>query len=207
MRAKYPSTPHLPFSRSLGEGDFTLDNYEFYGKECIVTEKMDGENTTLYTDYMHARSVDSRFHPSRSWAAAFQGANGWKIPENVRVVAENMYAEHSIRYENLKSFLYGIAVIENGMFWDWDNSCAMFKELGIPSVPVLWRGIATEEALVDIAKSLDPETQEGFVVRSANSFSEKDFQSHVAKYVRPHHVQTTEHWTKHWKPNKMAENS
>ena len=77
MRAKYPSTPHLPFSRSRGEGDFKLFNYAFYGKECIVTEKMDGESTTFYRDYLHTCSIDSITHPSRSWASAFHGANLW----------------------------------------------------------------------------------------------------------------------------------
>lgn len=207
MRAKYPSTPHLPFSRSLSEGDFTLDHYEFYGKECVVTEKLDGENTTLYRDGMHARSMDSQFHPSRSWAAAFQGANGWKIPEDTRVIAENMYAEHSIRYEDLESFLYGIAVVKDDTFLAWDEAVLMFNELGMPNAPVLWRGIADKNTLVKIANEIDPETQEGFVVRSAGAFLVEEFQKNVAKYVRQHHVQTDDHWTRRWQPNKLASQS
>lgn len=205
MRTKYPSTPHLPFSRSRGEGDFELSDFAFYGRECIVTEKMDGENTTLYNDYIHARSIDSPTHPSRSWSRAFQGANGWKIPDGIRVTAENMYAEHSIRYENLESFLYGIAVIEDGMFWGWDDSVLMFEELGMPSVPVLWRGVATEDALSQIASGLDTSAQEGFVVRTADAFAEADFARNVAKWVRPHHVQTDEHWLNTWVPNRLAQ--
>lgn len=203
MRKKYPSTPHLPFSRARGEGDFELSDYAFYGVECVVTEKMDGENTTLYNDYIHARSIDSPTHPSRSWSRAFHGANSWKIPAGVRVICENMYAEHSIRYDNLESFLYGIAVMEDGVVWGWDEGVLMFEELGIPSVPVLWRGIATEQALRDIAASLDTEHQEGFVVRTAEAFAEGDFALNVAKYVRPHHVQTDEHWLTTWVPNAL----
>lgn len=205
MRKKYPSTPHLPFSRSVQADDIMGDTFAFYGQECVVTTKMDGENTTMYRDGSHARSMDSVTHPSRSWARAFHGANSWKIPENVRVIAENMYAEHSIRYENLDSFLYGIAVVEDGMFWGWDESEMMFEELGIPSVPVLWRGVATPKVLLDIAKSLDTNTQEGFVVRTATSFPEIDFANNVAKWVRPHHVQTDEFWMNHWVPNKMRD--
>jgi len=37
------------------------------GREVVVTEKMDGENTTMYCDNIHARSIDGRHHPSRDW--------------------------------------------------------------------------------------------------------------------------------------------
>lgn len=39
------------------------------------------------------------------------------------------------------------------------------------------------------------EETEGFVVRTADGFPYSAFRSHVAKYVRPNHVQTHD---KHW---------
>ena len=30
-----------------------------------------------------------------------------------------------------------------------------------------------------------------------------DFKDNVGKYVRAHHVQTDEHWTKHWENNDI----
>lgn len=200
---KYPSTPHLPFSASRGEGDFESDTFAFMGRECVVTEKMDGENTTLYADYLHARSLDSAHHASRSWVKAHHAEHGWKIGQGVRVIAENMYAQHSLRYESLTSFLYGIAVVSEGAFWGWDESVLMFEELCIPAAPVLYRGIATEKVLRSIAENMDPSTQEGFVVRTAGSFPEGDFASHCAKYVRPGHVQTTGDWKATWVPNAL----
>jgi hypothetical protein len=59
---KYPKSPHLPW-----------------------TEKMDGENTTIATDYIHARSLDSRHHPSRSWVKNLHGIIAHDIPLGWRV--------------------------------------------------------------------------------------------------------------------------
>lgn len=68
MRVKYPRTFHLPWSRSYTHDDKVLKHVQhFEGKEVVVTEKMDGENTTMYRDYLHARSIDSKDHPSRHW--------------------------------------------------------------------------------------------------------------------------------------------
>lgn len=54
---------------------------------------------------------------------------------------------------------------------------------------------------------------EGFVVRNANEFKTNDGILEVAenefnnlfKVVRDGHVQTDEHWTKHWKPAKLVD--
>lgn len=117
---------------------------------------------------------------------------------------ENMYAKHSIRYENLESYLYGLSVIEGNTVWSWTDCMDMFNKLGVPSAPILWRGIAIEQSLMELAESIDPKTQEGYVVRTAASFSVDDFSKNVAKYVRQNHVQTDEHWTRNWVPNKLA---
>ena len=65
---KYPRTWHLPWSPGATKDDRVLpDTAHFNSQEVVVTVKMDGENTTLYPDYLHARSLDSRNHPSRNW--------------------------------------------------------------------------------------------------------------------------------------------
>lgn len=59
-RTKYPRIPHLPWSPGRLEDDIALDSIEHLERleDVVVTEKLDGENTTLYHDYLHARSVD-----------------------------------------------------------------------------------------------------------------------------------------------------
>jgi hypothetical protein len=59
---KYPRTWHLPDSPNRGaDGDHAHADYStFDGREVVVTEKLDGENTTIYADgHSHARSVSS----------------------------------------------------------------------------------------------------------------------------------------------------
>ena len=102
MYYKYPRTPHLPWSRGLTIDDIRLPDVDkFVGKEVVVTEKMDGENFTLYPNYAHARSVSGRDHPSRTWMKRKHGEIKHLIPEGWRICGEYMFAEHSIAYSDL----------------------------------------------------------------------------------------------------------
>lgn len=93
MKIKYPRTMHLPFSAGVSSDDRvieTLDSFE--GKEVVVTIKMDGENSTLYRNHYHARSLDSSHHDSRTWIKQFHGRIAHLIPDNWRVCGENLFA-------------------------------------------------------------------------------------------------------------------
>lgn len=195
-RVKYPRTLHLPWSPGATSDDKILnDTRAFEGREVIVTEKMDGENTTLYRDGMHARSLDSRHHPSRDWIKRLQGAMGWQIPEGWRVCGENLYAQHSIRYEQLRSYFYVFSVWdERRVCLSWDATCEWAELLGLEVVPVLYRGPWDEAAIEALGDTLDLTCQEGYVVRCADAFEASAFASSVAKWVRAHHVQTDTHW-------------
>jgi hypothetical protein len=60
MRIKYPRTPHLPWSPGATSDDIYQGNTSYFeNKVVVVTEKMDGENTSIYRDFVHARSIDS----------------------------------------------------------------------------------------------------------------------------------------------------
>ena len=53
---KYPRTPHLPWSPGATADDRVhTDLAGLEGREIVVTEKLDGENTTIYRDHVHAR--------------------------------------------------------------------------------------------------------------------------------------------------------
>ena len=212
---KYPRTPHLPFSRSRTSDDIDGTDWNWQGKEVLVTEKMDGECTTFYNDKFHARSMDSKFHPSRSWVAGLWGNISWKIPDYRRIVLENVYAKHSLGYDHLPTFAFGIGVVDledsegnktvdgEPIFLDWDSTLEIFEDLGITPVPHLYRGQADFKKLKEIYDSLDFSKNEGIVVRTINSFPEADFEKNVGKAVRPGHVQTDQHWLRTWTPNKM----
>ena len=60
-------TPHVIWSPGRSKDDMALDSIEHLERldDAVVTEKLDGENTTLYHNYLHARSIDSKSHPSK----------------------------------------------------------------------------------------------------------------------------------------------
>lgn len=210
MRIKYPRTPHLPFSPGATKDDRILEHLDcFEQQEIVITEKMDGENITMYSDGWHARSIDSRFHPSRTWLANLHGNISYLIPTNYRICGEYLYARHSIEYDNLPSYFMVFSVWdENNNALSWDDTVKFCHELQLETVPVLWRGKFNEKILKQIAQKLDTSKHEGFVVRVTSTFKFTDFQRCVAKWVRPNHVQTDEHWM-HSKviTNKMRTNN
>lgn len=196
QRYKYPRTPHLSFSPGINEDDVKLDRHSIFNNcQVVVTEKLDGENTTLYRDYIHARSLDSRHHPSRAWVKALQASIGHEIPEGWRICGENLYARHAIAYQDLSSYFYLFSV------WNENNCCLGWSEteewaamLGLELPVVLYRGIWNEDKIKAIAENIDLEKCEGFVVRNIEPFPYQDFSNNVAKWVRSNHVQTDTHW-------------
>jgi hypothetical protein len=97
---KYPRTYHLPWSDGATDDDRVLTDEDletnFAGRTVVVTEKMDGENTTMYNDCIHARSPDSGPHPSRDWVKNLHAQIQWQIPEGWRISGENLYATHTL---------------------------------------------------------------------------------------------------------------
>jgi len=193
---KYPRTWHLPWSPGATDDDRIIKNIDiFNGKEVVVTIKMDGENTTMYNDYIHARSLADKKHWSKSWIKNFHGNICHDIPENMRFVVENLYAKHSIPYKNLESYCYGISAWNNLICLDWDTTNEWFQLLGIPIVPIIYRGIWNEKTIKELYKPvINGEDCEGYVVRLADSFHYKDFSRSIAKFVRKGHVTANEHW-------------
>lgn len=192
-RYKYPRTHHVPWSPGATSDDKILHDLScFYGKEIVVTEKMDGENSSLYSDGTHARSIDSGNHPSRNWLKGFHAGIAYTIPEGYRICGENLYAKHSLGYSNLASYFYAFSVWDQEICLSWDETLDFLGQRGVHSVPVLFEGPFSEKALREL--KLDLSAQEGWVVRIRDKFRMADFGTSVAKWVRAGHVVTDEHW-------------
>lgn len=210
---KYPRSPHLPTSPGATEDDkhvtpAGLKNLKS-GIELVTTEKMDGGNISLYRDYYHGRSLDSGTHAWETVSKALWANVRHQIPEGWRVSCESLYARRSVSYDHLEGFLYVFGVMdENKQVLGWDMVEMVAKDLGLPLVPVLYRGTDFDEASNVWFNTMDTEKSEGFVVRNANDFPVKRFGENLAKWVRPNHVRTAADWRYRddFAVNKLAEN-
>lgn len=195
---KYGRTFHLPTSPGVGSDDKIIQDLTHLrnAEDIVFTEKMDGENTTIFAGGCHARSPDSGYHASRDWMKAYAAGVSPGLSDDERIVGEYLFAQHSVAYDNLPSYFLGFAWIVNDEVQGWDETLRRFEELGVQPVPVLQRGQFDDVAIESVLGLLDLKTQEGFVVRTVAPFFESDMVTHVAKYVRAGHVQSDVHWTK-----------
>lgn len=194
-KIKYPKTMHLPWSPGLGRDDKVLNDIEnFKNREIVITEKMDGENTTIAKEFTHARSINSGYHQSRSWVKRIHGSISHKIPENMRIHGENLLAVHSIPYRKLPSYFLVFGISVDDVMLSWDETENISKSLGLYTVPVLYKGDSGILDKFKVESSMYDGEAEGYVVRIAEQFDLSEFSQSVAKYVRKGHVQTDDHW-------------
>lgn len=196
MKYKYPRTYHLPFSLGYTSDDRVLKNdNQFYEKEVVITEKMDGENTTIYKDYCHARSVDSLHKEYHSWLLNYIRNFQYMIPDEYRICGEYLYAKHSIQYTELDSYFLAFSVWDGNVCLSWNDTEKFCESIGLKTVPVLYKGIYDKYQTIEIAENAIVHGGEGIVVRNASSFMYDEFSNNIAKYVRKNHVQTNKHWS------------
>lgn len=208
QKVKYPRTFHVPWSPGSTADDKMLTTDEvnaiFDGETIVVTEKLDGENTTIYHDgTVHARSLDSPSHETRSWVKHLATNLIGRIPEGFRICGENVYAKHSIHYTRLSSYFYAFGVYDKDVCLSWEDTKRFCNGLGISIVPEQyigpWNETNIKKACGIVSKFSDE--CEGYVIRLAKAFSQEDYNICTAKYVRKDHVQSDEHWLKNWVKN------
>jgi len=205
---KYPRTYHFDWSPGTTSDDRILHDIDSFTKmkEVVVSEKLDGENTTLYNDATHARSLDSRHHPSRNWVKGLWGSIQYYIEEDMRICGENLFAKHSIFYDNLPSYFLVFGIYQGEFCLSWDDTVEICELLGLTMVPVLYRGPWDLEAIKACytGTSQFGGEQEGYVVRNADGFGITNFKTNCAKMVRAKHVNTSDFWmTQAVVPNKL----
>ena len=205
MSAKYPRSFHLPWSPGGTSDDKRMaDVGPLLGVELVITEKCDGSNLTYTRKNVFSRShAGPPSHPSFDLAKATHGQIGYLIAEGLSVFCEYCYAIHSIEYEGLPdySLVFGVRDDVRNVWWDWDMVVVQASDLGLPTVPVLFRGVVgSERELEALTTALAGEpsafggAREGVVVRLAGEFPDDRFAQSLAKWVRSDHVTTDEHW-------------
>lgn len=198
---KYPRTYHLPWSEVVTADDKVLSSVDhFDSKPVVVTIKLDGEQSSLYRDYYHARSIDGRSHPSRDWLKNLHARICYDIPEGWRVCGENLFAKHTIHYHNLDTYFMVFSIWnDKNVCLNWEDTVEWCKLLDLKHVPVLYEGFWCEEAMRHhMYKPIyDQDPVEGYVVRIADSFPYAAFKNSVAKYVNGkfhNDLQSRHHW-------------
>lgn len=197
MYFKYPRTPHLPWSPGATSDDVVqIDTRMYADKHVTISQKMDGENCNMYSDHIHARSIDSSNHESRTWVKQLHSDIKHNIPKGWRICGENLFAKHAIHYDSLETYFYVFSI------WDDKNMCLSVSDtkewcelLGLKFVPIIFEGIWSETFVSNLHKTFDTNKIEGYVVRNSGSFHYSEFKNNISKWVRKNHVASgTDHW-------------
>lgn len=205
---KYPRTYHVHWSKGTEDDKTLSDDSQFQEKEVVVTIKMDGENTTWYNDYMHARSINSGPHETRKWVKGLWSQKAWQLSEGMRICGENLYAKHSVEYKNLPSYFMVFSVWFNLKCLSWDETLFYASALELQTVPEMYRGIYDREKIMDLyEKKYKGSNCEGFVIRLADEFNYGDFRKSTAKFVDPKFRQLINNSHGHWISKKVEPNS
>lgn len=212
---KYPKTPYWPYSPTVSERDeLVADPGRFVGTPVVATEKLDGGNTLIHRGEVYGRSVSG---PSvGKWMAMVRKHHAWKVTDpDMFLYGEDIYGVHSIEYDPVAEdeTFYAFALrFRNGSFASFRTLVDYARERRIPVVPVLFEGLfRSVGAIRDFVSRAHAEpsalggAREGVVIRLAQGFPAEEFGRNVCKSVRQDHVQSDEHWTKHWKPCRIAQ--
>ena len=99
--------------------DIQVDfNENFFGNNILV------HNCTIYNDYIHARSLDSRIDSEdRRWVDAFRKSKiEGNIPDSYRICGENLFFRHTCSYDNLESMFYAFSIWDDDRCLSWDET-------------------------------------------------------------------------------------
>ncbi len=105
---KYNRTFHLPWSPGATNDDKIATSVtNLLNTEIIITEKLDGSNTSLESDGCFARTHSGPpNHPSFDGLKALHAEVGFQIPSGMQLFGEWCFAKHSISYEELPGYFF-----------------------------------------------------------------------------------------------------
>lgn len=205
---KYNRTFHFPWSPGATNDDkIGFSTIALVKTPIVITEKVDGSNTSLEANGCFARTHSGPpSHESFDGLKALHAAVKYKIPEGIQLFGEWCFARHSIEYNELPGYFLlfnvrDLIVRDPPMWTSWDEVEMWAEEVGVPTVPVLFKGVAnSKDELKELVEtfmnqpSMCGGIREGVVVRVAHEFSDESFSQCIMKCVRANHVQTSDHW-------------
>lgn len=207
---KYPTTWYLPFSPSVADEDKRnkhIDLKHLIGVPLVITIKVDGSNSRIEHEKVTARNGVQADHISFDLLKSMHRKDlMFKIPENIVIFGEWVYAKHSIHYTDnlaLDSYFQCFSIYDRdrNIFLDWKDTKKWCDELELSLVPVLeenkvfnneWEMIAF---ISKLGEEVVKQGHEGIVVRSAYGYHFSQHKDFVLKYVRENHIQTDKMWS------------
>lgn len=186
-RIKYQSTRHLlPLywydektvaEKRIEHDDTGLENIdEFIGKPLVITHKMDGSNCMLVGEMDNPVRARNGTSPEKTMKPLYkQGGLYWrqevhqKLPDNLQVFGEWLYAKHSIHYgcncenkcedvgpnlselvdvEDEKAYfqIFGVYDKKYDLWLSWPETKKVAEELGFPTTPEIYVEDNNDEA-------------------------------------------------------------
>jgi hypothetical protein len=214
---KYNRTFHFPWSPGATNDDKIATSITgLIGVPIVLTEKVDGSNTSLESTGCYARThTGPPTHKSFDQLKALHASVKHLILEHTQLFGEWCYAKHSIEYSELPGYflLFNVRYFNDdgppnwGAWWEVETWA---EEIGVPTVPVLFKGtVSSEKELKELIESFmnQPSAcggiREGVVARVAKEFIDDDFPFCVQKCVRANHVNLD---NKHWKYQEIVKN-
>lgn len=212
---KYPRTYHFSFSPEVHSDDKVID-FEYEDKilnsEIVITLKMDGGNCCIKEEGVFART-----HAMPTICETFNYIKNVHyygkldlLNKNYWYFGENMFAIHSIQYNELEDYFYVFNIYdkENDIWLSWEDVKKEAKRCNFNVVKEIFVGKLNPK---EIKKLLENSLKltffggfaEGFVIRTVDSFTTEEFEQKVCKYVRKGHVKTDEHWSTNWKKQNL----
>lgn len=210
---KFPHTPHLLW---LGDGspreDKLMPNGEaeaFLRQEVVVEEKVDGANLGLSVgadgriraqsrgNYLAPGHSHAQWKPLWPWLACREERLVDALGQELMLFGEWCHALHTIAYEALPDWFLVFDVFEPARcaFWSSDRRNALANELGLYTVPTIFRGLLTLHRVPNLIgpSSIGSPRMEGIYLRRESS-------GHLvarAKVVSPEfRQQIEEHWSR-----------
>lgn len=214
---KYNRTFHVSFTEEKHLDDKTMngvfENNLLNNKEIVISIKLDGGNCCLSSEGVFART-----HSVQTSCPSFNYIkNIHYFPKkhllnpNYKYFGENMYAKHSIEYNELTDYFYlfNILDLEKNEWLSLKELQDEAKRLDFKVVPIVFIGKSDKKSIqkliqndIMIMKFFGGEC-EGVVIRSVERFSDETWNENICKFVRKGHVQTDEHWNKNWVKNNI----
>lgn len=227
---KYPRTPHL-FGSSGTDDDKRLgpaaSRHFLADQSLIVEEKLDGTNAGLHFSaagelvlQCRGHLITEGMHPQydlfKQWATVKRPVLENRLEDRFLLFGEWLYARHSVHYRRLPHYLFEFDIYdkEQGGFLSLERRLERLEGLGVPTVPVIHRGVLDRKSLSQLIgpSRFDSQFENPATGRTDALMEGLYFRTEAdglvtgrAKFVRPEFVEKLKR-SIHWQQQALVPN-